>query len=179
MTAVNKDTVATVHYTGTFPDSGQMFDTSREGEPLTFLVGHKGMIPGFEREIMGATVGDTRSFTLEPEDAYGHPTDALIQEVPRGMFPKEMPLDLGMMLMSDAGPFRIVAITDETVRCDFNNPMAGKTLHFEVEVVAVRPAEEDEISHGHVHGPGGVEHATQKSDDDNTECLPDKSCCGG
>ncbi len=172
MTAVNKDTVARVHYTGTFPDSGEMFDTSREGEPLTFLVGHKGMIPGFEREIMGAEVGDTRTFTLEPEDAYGHPTDELVQEVPREMFPKEMPLDLGMMLMSDAGPFRIVAITDETVRCDFNNPMAGKTLHFEVEIMEVRDATEDELAHGHAHGPGGHEHDAPKSD-----CCDDSGCC--
>ena len=84
---------------------------------------------------MGAKTGDSRSFTLEPEDAYGHPSDALVQEVPREMFPEEMPLDLGMMLMSDAGPFRIVAITDSQIKCDFNPPMAGKTLHFEVEVV--------------------------------------------
>ena len=179
MTKIANNTVASVHYTGTFPDNGEMFDTSREGQPLTFLVGHKGMIPGFERELMGASTGDTRSFTLEPEDAYGHPSDELIQEVPREMFPEEMPLELGMMLMSDAGPLRIVAITDSTVRCDFNNPMAGKTLHFEVEVMDVRAATDDEITHGHVHGPGGVEHASQKSDDDNTDCLPDKSCCGG
>ena len=179
MAKVAKDTVARVHYTGTFPDSGEEFDTSRNGEPLTFLVGHKGMIPGFERELMGASTGDSRSFTLEPEDAYGHPSDELVQEVPRQMFPEDMPIDLGMMLMSDAGPLRIVAITDETVRCDFNNPMAGKTLHFEVEVVEVRAATTDELAHGHVHGPGGVEHETQKSSDDNTDCLPDKSCCGG
>ena len=76
------------------------------------------------------------------------------------MFPEDMPIDLGMMLMSDAGPLRIVAITDETVRCDFNNPMAGKTLHFEVEVVEVRAATPDELLHGHVHGPGGVDHGT-------------------
>ena len=57
--------------------------------------------------------------------------------------------------------------------------MAGKTLHFEVEVMDVRTATDDEIAHGHVHGPGGVEHETQKSNDDNTDCLPDKSCCDG
>ena len=172
MTEIENNAVVTVHYTGTFPDNGQMFDTSREGEPLTFLVGHKGMIPGFERELMGASTGDTRSFTLEPEDAYGHPHENLIQEVPRGMFPEEMPLELGMMLMSDAGPLRIVAITESTVRCDFNNPMAGKTLHFEVEVMDVRTATDDEIAHGHVHGPGGHQHEQPKSD-----CCSDDSCC--
>ena len=158
MTAIAKDTVASVHYTGTFPDSGEEFDSSRGGEPLTFLVGHGGMILGFEREVMGASTGDTRSFTLEPEDAYGHPSEELVQEVPREMFPEDMEIDLGMMLMSDAGPFRIVAVTEKNVRCDFNSPMAGKTLHFEVEIMEVRAATEDEMSHGHAHGPGGHHH---------------------
>jgi len=177
MTTIEQDTVASVHYTGTFPDSGEEFDSSREGEPLTFLVGHKGMIPGFEREVMGAGVGDTRSFTLEPEDAYGMPSDELVQEVPRDMFPEDMPLDLGMMLMSDGGPFRIVAITENTVRCDFNNPMAGKTLHFEVEVMDVRVATEDELAHGHAHGPGGHhhhhedDHAKPKDEDCGDDCC--------
>ena len=173
MTTIEQDTVASVHYTGTFPDSGEEFDSSRGGEPLTFLVGHKGMIPGFEREVMGAGIGDTRSFTLEPEDAYGMPSDELVQEVPREMFPEEMPLDLGMMLMSDGGPFRIVAITEDTVRCDFNNPMAGKTLHFEVEVMDVRAATEDELAHGHAHGPGGHHH--HHEDDDS---KPKDEDCG-
>ena len=177
MTTIEQDTVASVHYTGTFPDSGEQFDSSRDGEPLTFLVGHKGMIPGFEREVMGAGVGDTRSFTLEPEDAYGMPSDELVQEVPRDMFPEDMPLDLGMMLMSDGGPFRIVAITENTVRCDFNNPMAGKTLHFEVEVMDVRAATEDELSHGHAHGPGGHHHHDDRGDSEakDDECGDD--CC--
>ncbi len=175
MTTIAENTVASVHYTGTFPDSGDEFDSSRKGDPLTFLVGHKGMIPGFEREIMGASAGDTRSFTLEPEDAYGHPTDELIQEVPRGMFPEDMPIDLGMMLMSDAGPLRIVAITESTVRCDFNNPMAGKTLHFEIEVMEVRAATDEEISHGHVHGPGGHQHHEPEAEKDSG-CGND-GCC--
>ena len=177
MTKIQNDTVASVHYTGTFPDSGEEFDSSRGGDPLSFLVGHKGMIPGFERELMDSEAGDTRSFTLEPEDAYGHPTDELMEEVPREMFPEEMPLELGMMLMSDAGPFRIVAITDTTVRCDFNPPMAGKTLHFEVEVMEVRAATEDELSHGHVHGPGGHHHhEDEHSHDEKGGCGGDCNC---
>jgi len=175
MTTIGQDTVASVHYTGTFPDSGEEFDSSRGGEPLTFLVGHKGMIPGFEREVMGAGVGDTRSFTLEPEDAYGMPSDENVAEVPRVQFPQDMPLDLGMMLMSDGGPFRIVAITDDSVRCDFNNPMAGKTLHFEVEVMDVRAATPDELAHGHAHGPGGHHHHEPESEK-NDDCGDD-GCC--
>ena len=176
MTAIKQDTVASVHYTGTFPDSGEEFDSSRDGEPLTFLVGHKGMIPGFEREVMGAKVGDTRSFTLEPEDAYGMPSEEMIQEVPREMFPEEMPLDLGMTLMSDGGPFRIVAITEKTVRCDFNSLMAGKTLHFEVEVMDVRAATADELAHGHAHGPGGHHHHHEPEGEKDDDCGDDDCC---
>jgi len=81
------------------------------------------------------------------------------------------------MLMSDAGPFRIVAITDTTVRCDFNPPMAGKTLHFEVEVMEVRAATEDELSHGHVHGPGGHHHhEDEHSHDEKGGCGGDCNC---
>ena len=177
MTAIEQDTVASVHYTGTFPDSGEEFDSSRGSEPLTFLVGHKGMIPGFEREVMGAGIGDTRSFTLEPEDAYGMPSDELVQEVPREMFPEDMPLDLGRMLMSDGGPFRIVAITEKTVRCDFDNPMAGKTLHFEVEVMDVRAATEDELAHGHAHGPGGHHHHDDQDDSEAEDDDCGDDCC--
>ena len=176
MTAIEQDTVASVHYTGTFPDSGEEFDSSRDGEPLTFLVGHKGMIPGFEREVMGAGVGDTRSFTLEPEDAYGMPSEEMVQEVPREMFPEEMPLDLGMTLMSDGGPFRIVAITENTVRCDFNSLMAGKTLHFEVEVMDVRAATADELAHGHAHGPGGHHHHHEPEGEKDDDCGDDDCC---
>ena len=158
MTTIENDTVASVHYTGTFPDSDEEFDSSREGDPITFLVGHKGMIPGFEAALMGAAVGDKKEFTLEPADAYGELTDEAIQDVPREMFPEDMPLELGSQLMSDAGPFRIVAITETTVKCDFNHPMAGKTLHFECEVMEVRAASEEELAHGHVHGPGGHHH---------------------
>ena len=176
MTIIEQDTVASVHYTGTFPDSNEEFDSSRGGEPLTFLVGHKGMIPGFEREVTGAGVGDTRSFTLEPEDAYGMPSDENVAEVPRVQFPQDMPIDLGMMLMSDGGPFRIVAITDDTVRCDFNNPMAGKTLHFEVEVMDVRAATPDELTHGHAHGPGGHHHHHEPEAEKDDDCGDDDCC---
>ena len=130
MTTIEKDTVASVHYTGTFPDSGDEFDSSRDGDPLTFLVGHGGMIPGFEREIMGASVGDTRSFTLEPEDAYGMPSDE----------------------------------------------MAGKTLHFEVEIMDVRTANPDELAHGHAHGPGGHHHHHEPEGDKGDGCGDDDCC---
>ena len=134
---VEKDMVASVHYTGTFPEDGEEFDSSKGSEPLSFLVGHKQMIPGFEREMMGATVGEKRTFTLPPEDAYGQPSDENVVELAKEQFGEITPTE-GMMLMSDAGPFRVVGVNEETVKVDFNHPMAGRTLKFEVEVMDLR-----------------------------------------
>jgi FKBP-type peptidyl-prolyl cis-trans isomerase SlyD len=163
MTAViDKDMVATVHYTGTFPD-GEVFDSSIDRDPLQFLVGHSQMIPGFEEEMMGAAVGEKREFTLTPDRAYGEKDDEAIQQVPRDQFPPEMPLEVGVMgaAQTEQGqqmPFIITDISDDIVTVDFNHQMAGKTLRFSVEVVDVRAAAAEEMSHGHVHGPGGHHH---------------------
>lgn len=158
MTKIEENKVAVVHYKGTFPEDDEEFDSSHDRDPLAFLVGHQQMIPGFEREMMGAEVGDSRTFTLMPEDAYGEKSDEAVADIPREEFPDDIELDLGMVLMSDHGPFRIVGITDEIVKCDFNHVLAGRVLKFEVEVVEVRDPSEEELAHGHVHGPGGHEH---------------------
>ena len=157
MTIVEKDAVASVHYTGTLPESGEVFDSSEGRDPLLFLVGHKQMIPGFEEELMGAKKGERRTFTLEPERAYGEKIPEAIQQIPFGMFGDIAP-EPGMTLMSDVGPFNVVSVDGETVTVDFNHKLAGETLQFSVEVVDVRAATAEEIDHGHAHGPGGVEH---------------------
>ncbi len=158
---IDKDTVASVHYTGTFPD-GEVFDSSEGKSPLSFLVGHHQMIPGFEEEMMGAAVGEKREFTLTPDRAYGERDDGAIQQVPRDQFPEDMPLEVGvtMAAQTDQGPlpFTITEISDEIVTVDFNHQMAGRTLRFSVEVVEIRAAEAEEIAHGHAHGPGGHHH---------------------
>ena len=157
MSTVEANSVATVHYTGTLPESGEVFDSSEGRDPLTFLVGHKQMIPGFEEELMGAKKGERRTFTLEPERAYGHKMDEAIQTIPKDMFGDIEP-EVGMTLMSDVGPFNVTAVDGDTITVDFNHKLAGETLEFSVEVVDVRPASEEELSHGHAHGPGGHDH---------------------
>lgn len=154
---VAENTVASVHYTGTLPSTGEVFDTSEGRDPLTFLVGHKQMIPGFEEEMMGAKVGERRSFTLEPERAYGQRMEEAVQKIEREQFGDITP-EVGMMLMSDIGPFTVTAVDDQLVEVDFNHKLAGETLEFSVEVVEVRAASEEEIAHGHAHGPGGHHH---------------------
>ena len=157
MTTVEKDVVASVHYTGTLPESGEVFDSSEGRDPLMFLVGHKQMIPGFEEELMGAAKGERRTFTLEPERAYGEKIPEAIQQIPIAMFGDIAP-EPGMTLMSDVGPFNVASVDGDIVTVDFNHKLAGETLQFSVEVVDVRAATAEEIDHGHAHGPGGVEH---------------------
>ena len=157
MAIVEKDAVASVHYTGTLPESGEVFDTSEGRDPLTFLVGHQQMIPGFEEELMGAEKGERRTFTLEPERAYGEKIAEAVQQIPAEMFGDITP-EPGMTLMSDVGPFNVVSVDGNTVTVDFNHKLAGETLQFSVEVVDVRPATEEEVAHGHAHGPGGHHH---------------------
>ena len=146
MTTIENNTVARVHYTGTLPDTGEVFDSSEGREPLTFLVGHKQMIPGFERELMGAKVGDKVEFTLSAEDAYGEHNPDAIQQV--------------------------TEVGDKEITVDFNHALAGKSLTFNVEVIDVRPAEESEIMHGHAHGPGGVQH----EEPSEKQCNDDGCC---
>ena len=162
MSVVEQDAVVSVMYTGTFPDSGEIFDTNDGGEPLIFLVGHGNMIEGFEQELLGAAVGETRQFTLTPDRAYGHRDDAAVQAIPRSQFPEEMALEAGMVLgaQSDQGPiqFTVQEVGDDTVMVDFNHQMAGQTLHFSVEIVAIRDPAPEELAHGHAHGPGHHHH---------------------
>tara|TARA_B100002051_G_scaffold228916_1_gene225714 strand:- start:222 stop:710 length:489 start_codon:yes stop_codon:yes gene_type:complete len=158
---IKQDTVASVHYTGSFLD-GEIFDSSEGKDPLNFLVGYGNMISGFEQEMLGAKVGELREFTLTPDRAYGQRNEDAIQKIERSNFPEGMDIEVGMVVgaHSDQGPiqFTIMDIDGDLVVADFNHQMAGKTLRFEVEVVEVRPASDEELAHGHVHGPGGVNH---------------------
>ena len=164
---VAENTVASVHYTGTLPDSGEVFDSSEGRDPLTFLVGHRQMIPGFESNLMGAKVGERREFTLEPADAYGERDNEAVLQLPREQFAQleqegGASLEAGMQLVAQMphgpAPFLITEVTEETVTADFNHALAGKSLTFSVEVVELRAASDEEIAHGHVHGPGGYDH---------------------
>lgn len=162
---LKENSVASVHYTGTLPDSGEVFDSSEGRDPLTFLVGHRQMIPGFEEEMMGASVGERREFTLSSDRAYGERDDQAVLQIPRDNFApleQEAKLEVGMQLVAQMphgpAPFTILELTEELVTGDFNHALAGKSLTFSVEVVDLRDASEEEITHGHVHGPGGVDH---------------------
>ena len=164
---MKENTVVRVHYTGTLPDTGEVFDSSEGRDPLTFLVGHGKMIPGFEEEMMGAILGERREFTLEAARAYGERDENAVMQIPRAAFDQLIAstgatLEVGMTLVAQMphgpAPFLVVDLNDEIVTADFNHALAGQSLTFSVEIVELREATEEEIDHGHAHGPGGVEH---------------------
>ena len=176
---VSENIVASVHYTGTLPENGEVFDSSEGREPLSFLVGHKQMIPGFEEEILGAKVGEKKEFTLTSERAYGERDEAAVLKIPREQFAQletQASLEAGMQLVAQMphgpSPFTIIELSDETVTADFNHTLAGKSLTFAVEIVELKEATEEEISHGHAHTSGM--HQEQPADG---KTCNDDGCC--
>ncbi|MCW7754998.1 peptidylprolyl isomerase [Desulfobotulus sp. H1] len=130
-----------VHYTGTFPE-GEVFDSSAGKEPLRFELGGGQMIPGFDAAVHGMAVGEKKTITLPPEEAYGPSNPELVAVYEKSLFPEGMELEEGMLLesrMEDGTviPIRIAAIDGENVTVDANFPMAGKTLVFNLELVSI------------------------------------------
>ena len=130
-----------VHYKGTFPD-GTEFDNSRiRGEALSFEVGSGRMIRGFNDAVVGMAKGETKTVTLQPETAYGMPEKDAFQNVPKTAFGEDFAFELGGMIKGNGpqGPFlaKIHEVQDEEIILDFNHPLAGKELNFEIELVSV------------------------------------------
>lgn len=145
--------VATIHYTLT-DDDGQVIDKSRPEAPLSYLQGAGNIVPGLEKVLDGKQAGDSVNAEVAPEQGYGPRHDGLVQQVPRAAFPADASVEQGSRFeaRTERGPL-VVTVTDigeEHVTVDGNHPLAGKTLHFAVEVADVREATEDERQQGHV-----------------------------
>lgn len=149
------------HYTLTDKD-GNLIDTSDGQEPLFFLEQSQQIIPGLERVIALLNVGDKRKVEVKAADAYGEVNQELILQVKRTQFPPDAKLNVGDQFQvneDDHSPvFTVMAITNDEVTVDGNHPMAGKDLFFDIEITAMRPATQEEISHGHAHGEHGHGH---------------------
>jgi FKBP-type peptidyl-prolyl cis-trans isomerase SlyD len=158
---VGNQKVVKIDYTLKDP-AGAIIDTSNGKEPLAYLHGAHGIIPGLEAALDGKEAGDAIQVVIQPEQAYG-PHDAnLIQDVPRKRFPPDVQVIPGMQFQAQTpqGPrvVKIVAVEGDTIKLDTNHPLAGMSLDFDVKIVEVRDATAEELSHGHVHGPGGHGH---------------------
>ena len=131
-----------VHYVGTLSD-GTEFDNSRtRGTPLVFELGSGNVLPAFESAIKAMSVGDTKKFSLTADQAYGQPRDEAVQAIPKNRFDGEMELEVGQAVAAttpDGQPIRAIirSIEDESVTLDFNHPLAGKDINFDVELLSV------------------------------------------
>lgn len=145
-----------------------MVEETGNENPLIFLFGSGQLIPAFESNLMGLTEGNSFSFSIEAENAYGMLEDDALVRVPDDMFKVDGVLDLEVLRLGNMVPLldregnqmvaRIAAIEDGTVLLDFNHPLAGHDLHFSGNVVGVRDASAEELSHGHAHHPGMHDH---------------------
>ncbi len=152
---VSNQKVVSIHYTLT-DDEGQILDTSQGREPLSYIQGMQNIIPGLENALEGKAVGDKVHVVIAPADAYGERNDELVQAIPRSAFGDVEEITPGMQFQMDTanGPIIITVTKTEgdQVFIDGNHPLAGKELTFDVEIMDVRDATEEEIAHGHVHG---------------------------
>lgn len=158
---VAKDCVVSIDYT-LKNRQGELIDSS-EGEPLEYLHGHRQIVPGLERALEGANDGDTKKVVVSAEDGYGSRDEQAVFAVKRAMFPADAELVAGTTFIGrdthgNAVPVTVVALEGDQVTIDANHPLAGEELHFEVTVRAVRAATAEELTHGHVHGPGDHDH---------------------
>ncbi len=151
---IGKDSVVSIQYTLS-NDSGEVIDQSQEGEPLVYLHGAAGIIPGLEKELAGKVAGDDFSVTIAPEEAYGDHHPEMIQEVPRASFPADVDIQAGMQFNAESpqGAQTVVVkqVTADTVTVDGNHPLAGLTLNFKGKIDDVRQATAEELDHGHAH----------------------------
>ena len=127
-------------------EDGSEVDSNFGGDPVDFAVGDGSLLPGFERRLFGMTAGQRQMFTVPPEDAFGQPNENNVQPVPRDQFEDDVELEIGLVFsFADAGggelPGMIIAFDDEEVTVDFNHPLAGRTILFDVQVHRVEPAE--------------------------------------
>ena len=141
-------------------NEGEVIDASTPDDPMAYLHGADNIVPGLERALAGKTVGFNGKITVAPEDGYGAREDIPPQPVPRSAFPAEAEIVAGMQFMAEGpddehAPIWIVGVEGDQVFIDPQHPLAGETLNFDVEVVAVRKATEEELHHGHPHGADG------------------------
>jgi FKBP-type peptidyl-prolyl cis-trans isomerase SlyD len=165
-----------IDYTLTL-DSGQEIDKSPEGQPLGFIAGTGQIIPGLEKALIGKAAGEKTKIVVEPEDAYGPVKDDLFQNIPKNQFPNDVEVKPGMAFEAQGprGPFMITVASvndNDTVTVDLNHPMAGKQLHFDVNVVEVREPTAEELA----QAAASLSSGCGCGSDDTDGCGPGCNC---
>ena len=163
---ISENKVVQMHYE-LKNDEGQILDSSKDKAPLAYIHGKGNIIPGLEKELLNKTKGDKIKTVIAPAEAYGVKDDQKIFKVAKKQFQGEGDIQVGMQIQAETDGRMEVGtvegIEGDEVTLNFNHPLAGETLHFDVEVVEVRDASEEELSHGHVHGEGGHDHGAEEA----------------
>lgn len=160
---VKDGVVVTLDYTLRL-DDGEVIDSSVDEGPLEYLHGYGQIIPGLEKAMAGLGVDDHKTVVVPPGEAYGDVDMEAFEIVPRSMFPDDLELEEGLELslrdVETDEPFdaTIAEIREKEVMLDFNHPLAGETLHFEIHISAIREATAEELTHGHAHGEDDHHH---------------------
>jgi len=146
-----------VHYTGKLED-GTIFDSSEDGEPLSFTIGENRVIPGFEEAVTGMEPGDCKTAEVDPEQAYGEHRDDMVMEMERDQIPDEVDPEVGQQLQlrlenGQTVPVLITALGEDTVTIDANHPLAGRKLIFDIELLDVSEGQGTENGEGNIVTP--------------------------
>jgi len=155
------NTVVTIDYTLT-NDNGDILDRSQDSQ-FAYLHGASNIIPGLENALEGKSAGDEISVSVHPKDGYGERDEAMLQVISRDMFGPEQEIETGMQFhaQSPEGDTMVITVTsveNDDITVDGNHPLAGVNLNFAVTVVEIREASQEEIEHGHAHGPNDDHH---------------------
>ncbi|MFK7600842.1 peptidylprolyl isomerase [Deinococcus sp. SM5_A1] len=156
---IEQDKVVDLEYKLTV--KGEVVDQSEPGEPLTYLHGHSNIIPGLEKALEGQAVGCTMKVTVQPEDGYGERDEDNTEELAREDFEDDIEIGETYYAQAEDGsviPFTVMELNGDMVKVDFNPPLAGEVLNFDVTVVGVRDATAEELEHGHAHTPDMLDH---------------------
>ena len=157
---ITKNSVVSFHYTLNDAD-GKLLDTSAGREAFAYIHGGGMIVPGLEEEMEGKKGGDTLQVAIPPAKGYGELDPQLVHKVPLDRFGGQT-VEPGMQFQAgengDMGVFTVIGVEDDLVILNGNHPLGGVTLHFNVDITDVRDASEEELEHGHVHGPGGHHH---------------------
>ncbi|MHC1741185.1 MAG: peptidylprolyl isomerase [Anaerolineaceae bacterium] len=154
-TKVAKDLVVSLEYTLTV--DGEVIDSSEENGPIDYIQGHENIISGLESALEGMKLGESKKVNVKAKDAYGEYDPEAVEEIPLTEFPDDIPLEVGVELAvddEDEGPISAVIeeVGKDSVTLNFNHPLAGKELNFDVKILSIRAATAEELEHGHVHG---------------------------
>ena len=154
---ISQDTAVSFHYTLKLTD-GDVADSSEGRDPMIYLHGHGNLVPGLESALLGKKAGDVFETTISAALGYGDRDDELVEVVPMDMFEGIDDLAPGMQFQINRPEgtqiITVAKIDGEDVTIDGNHPLAGEALHFHIDVTEVRGATQEELDHGHIHGPG-------------------------